>query len=110
MGDAIEPIYKRLGGEIRDMRIARGMTQGDLADAIGMSRGSVANTEVGRQRLMLHQIAEIADVLGVPFGDLVIEARSASGGAQYRVQIAAQQERITALENQIRRAKLALGE
>lgn len=52
------------GQLLRDMRLARSWTQQDLADAIGYSRTSITNMEVGRQVVTFDVICNAADVLG----------------------------------------------
>jgi DNA-binding XRE family transcriptional regulator len=47
------------------------MTQGRLATAVGLSRTSITNIERGRQKIFLHTLADVADVLGVQLHDLV---------------------------------------
>lgn len=47
------------------------MTQDDLAGKIELSRSSLANIEIGRQRLPLFSIYQIAEALGVDVMDLL---------------------------------------
>ena len=61
----LEPIYRRLGRKIRKLRIRRGITQGDLADRVGLERTSVVNIEAGRQRILLHDVKAFAVALRV---------------------------------------------
>lgn len=61
------------GSEIRKMRERRGLTQLQLADAVGMSRTSITNIEQGNQRLAVTALAAIAEALQA---DLFIELRS----------------------------------
>ena len=61
-----EPIYDQVAARIKTLREAAGMTQAELAEEIGLSRTSLVNIEQGRQRVMLHQLQEIAEILGVP--------------------------------------------
>ena len=58
--------YVLFGEAVRDARIALGMTQQDLADKVKQSRGSIANIEVGRQRVLLADVFIYAKVLKVP--------------------------------------------
>jgi len=60
---AADRIYKRFGTQVRDRREALGLTQLQLSARIGLTRGSVANIEAGRQSVMLHQFLAIAAAL-----------------------------------------------
>ncbi len=55
----IEPVYKRIGQELKKMREKREYLQQEVGDALGLTRVSVGNIEAGRQRLMLHQILDL---------------------------------------------------
>jgi transcriptional regulator with XRE-family HTH domain len=68
-----EPFYGELGARVREWRVRRGMTQGDLGTRLTppVTRASIANLEVGKQRVLAHTLAQLADVLGVGIGDLV---------------------------------------
>lgn len=61
----LEPCYIRLGKAIVEARVEVGMTQGQLAQKIGISRPSLANMELGRQRILLHHLFMIEKALGV---------------------------------------------
>jgi transcriptional regulator with XRE-family HTH domain len=61
----ISRLYFELGFRIRIAREAKHIRQQTLADHIGLSRGSVANIELGRQRPGLHVIYQIASALSV---------------------------------------------
>lgn len=69
--DAVEPIYSALGAAVLEQRMLAGWTQQDLAGQVGLSRASIANVELGRQRLMLHQIVALADAFSMPVGTLL---------------------------------------
>lgn len=60
-----EPCYVRLGKAIAEARIETGLTQGQLAKKIGVSRPYIANMENGRQRIYLHYIFALEKVFGV---------------------------------------------
>lgn len=59
----VEKIYIVIGRNIRKARIVMGMTQGTLSIKTGLSRASVANTELGRQRVSLHHLVVFAKAL-----------------------------------------------
>ena len=54
-----------LGGRIRDLRKASGMTQEDLADKAGLHSTYVGGIERGERNVSIDNIAKIAKGLGV---------------------------------------------
>ena len=66
-----EVIYQETGRLIRNAREARRMSQERLAVAVGLSRTSITNIEKGRQKLLLHTLADIAVVLGIGLHELL---------------------------------------
>lgn len=60
---SVEPIYAEIGLLIRARRKEVGLTQGQLADALEVSRPSIVNIEHGRQRLLIHSLYDFAEVL-----------------------------------------------
>jgi len=61
----IEVTYKMVGLRIRQIRETLGLTQVELAKRVKMSRPALVNIELGRQRIMLHDIEIIAQAFGV---------------------------------------------
>lgn len=61
----------RTGERIREARRARGLTQQDLADAVGVSRSAVAQWETQRAGQIQANLTRIAAVLGVSLGFLL---------------------------------------
>lgn len=59
------PVYVSFGEALRTLRKKAGMTQEDLATAIGLSRASIANIECGRQQVMLGDLYEYSRIFGV---------------------------------------------
>lgn len=53
------------GRNLKRLREAKGLTQQQLADLIGLSRTSVTNQEAGRQSTPWATLMLLADVLGV---------------------------------------------
>lgn len=56
-------IYREVGAAVASRRKVLGLTQSQLADRLNTSRASVANIEVGRQKIMLHQVYALAECL-----------------------------------------------
>lgn len=63
MSKPIEPVYRQIGGRIEQIRRILDITQEQLAQRVGMSRGSVANIEIGRQRMLLDDVEKFAAAL-----------------------------------------------
>jgi transcriptional regulator with XRE-family HTH domain len=62
----VEPCYQIIGERLRRYRLKKGMTQVEVADALGyIGRGAMANIETGRQRIMLHNVVAIAKYMGI---------------------------------------------
>ena len=59
------------GERIRRSRLARGMTQADLAAAVGVSRSAVAQWETDRAGQVRGNLGRIANALGVAVGYLL---------------------------------------
>ena len=54
-----------VGDYIADLRLSRGLTQLDVAKALGMRDAAVSAIELGRNSLPPERMAEMADILGV---------------------------------------------
>lgn len=64
MSEQIELVYRQFGIKIEAMRQNIGINQKELADRVGMSRGSIANIETGRQRVLLADVEVFAKAFG----------------------------------------------
>src|SRR5438552_1019421 len=65
---AADSLYLLLGRRIAEARSKRsggGWSQGQLAKACHLTRGSIANIEIGRQRAPFHTIWQIGAALGI---------------------------------------------
>ena len=63
----IETVYAGFGMRIRIIREALGITQLELSERLPkgvLTRTSIVNIEVGRQRVLLHHVVEFAHALG----------------------------------------------
>lgn len=56
-------LYRRLGRAVAERRQELDLTQSDVAEKLGLSRASLANLENGRQRILLHQLFALVNVL-----------------------------------------------
>ena len=68
-----EPFYRHLGERIARARLAKGMSQATLAEALvpKLTRASIANIEMGKQRVMAHALIQIAGALNLDLNELV---------------------------------------
>jgi transcriptional regulator with XRE-family HTH domain len=65
------PFYRELGERLRRARQSARLSQGRLADSVGMSRSSIANIERGRQPVYIHALVGIAKELQTPVLNLI---------------------------------------
>ena len=56
---------------IRDIRQARGMTQKELADRLGVNQSMISDYEIGKVDLSLTKAVKIADILECDLNDLL---------------------------------------
>jgi transcriptional regulator with XRE-family HTH domain len=71
-----QPFYKEVGRRIREARLQRQprLTQQGLADLVSLTRTSITNVEKGRQKFLLHTLADIAKALDVDPASLLPES------------------------------------
>jgi transcriptional regulator with XRE-family HTH domain len=60
-----EAVYRQIGAKIEHTRQVLGWTQLELAKKMAMSRGSIANIELGRQRILLHDVEHFAAIFNM---------------------------------------------
>ncbi|MFE6126661.1 helix-turn-helix domain-containing protein [Streptomyces sp. NPDC056437] len=72
----IGDLYRSLGQQVREARLARGVTQGALAVAVGLTRASITNLESGAQRLQVHTLIAVSQALNIDPADLISRALS----------------------------------
>jgi transcriptional regulator with XRE-family HTH domain len=68
-----EPFYSALGKRISEVRERRGLSQARLGEMLKppVTRGSIANVESGKQRVLAHTLVDLAAALGVSVSDLL---------------------------------------
>jgi transcriptional regulator with XRE-family HTH domain len=64
-------VYKHIGEVIRQRRKQLGWRQHHLAARLGISRGSLANIEIGQQGVLVHQLYRFAEALNLPATDFL---------------------------------------
>lgn len=67
----MDQLYREIGRTLRQRREGAGLTQGDIATRVGLSRTSITNIEQGRQHVTLHVLYALADAVGSKPGDLL---------------------------------------
>ncbi|WP_193103324.1 helix-turn-helix domain-containing protein [Brachybacterium sp. FME24] len=67
-----EPLKKVLGVQVRDLRLARRLSQEGLAEELGVSTRYLAGIERGERNLTLDSIDALADQLQVEAQSLII--------------------------------------
>jgi transcriptional regulator with XRE-family HTH domain len=73
----------QIGARIRDIRRERGMTQEELAAAVGVSRSAVAQWETGRAGQITGNLTRIATILQVGVEHLMYgESKQQAGEAR----------------------------
>jgi len=61
----------KLGKNLKRIRTAKGITQGDIVRKLGMGRGFISNIENGKANPTLSTIAKLAEAIGVSVGELM---------------------------------------
>lgn len=74
------PQYKAFLDRLREARVDAGVTQAELAQALGRSQTWVSKCELGERRVDVVELKEIADVLGKEVGWFVVRAAGGSDG------------------------------
>jgi transcriptional regulator with XRE-family HTH domain len=71
--DDVSGFYEEVGRRIRAARkrVSPRMTQQGLANLAALTRTSITNVEKGRQKVLLHTLADIATALQVEPGSLL---------------------------------------
>jgi transcriptional regulator with XRE-family HTH domain len=62
---------EKLGNNLKRIRTKKGITQGDIARSLGVSRGFVSNIENGKTNPTLATIARLANAIGVTSDELL---------------------------------------
>ena len=71
MTSSASPSLVEIGTRVRNARVLAGLTQEDLAAAIGLSRKTVSRVELGHHAVSVVGLLSLARTLGVPPGVLL---------------------------------------
>jgi len=77
----MEKILKEIGERVRKARVAKGLSQAQLADALKISPPHMSNIEMGKHAMNVTTLYQICELLGVS-ADWIIRS-SNSEGKQY---------------------------
>lgn len=67
---------QRFGANLKRLRIARGLSQADLAAALELSAPAISGWEKGRAKPKPDRLTALASLLGVPVSQLLVEMAS----------------------------------
>ena len=70
--------HKRIGRQIRELRIRRGWKQYELAEKVGMSRPAICNIEAGKRSLTLNTLKRFCEVFEIDISYFGIETNNFS--------------------------------
>jgi transcriptional regulator with XRE-family HTH domain len=65
--------WVEVGSRVREARVAAGLSQGQLADRMGLERTMLAKVESGDRRLDALELYRLSDVLALPIAHFVVE-------------------------------------
>ena len=62
---------KKLGQNMKKIRLAKQMSQGDICRKLGLGRSYISNVESGKNNPTLSTITKLAQALGVKIEELI---------------------------------------
>ena len=68
--------HKKIGRQIRELRLSRGWKQYELADKVGLSRPAICNIEAGKRSLTLNTLKRFCEVFGIDISYFGIETNN----------------------------------
>lgn len=89
--------FKLLGGRVAQLRKAQGLTQVQLAEALDISQQVVASYEIGRRRIPVSMLPQLARALAVGVDELLGESAKARARRGPAPVLARHMERISEL-------------
>ncbi len=64
---------KKIGKNLRIMRVKKEISQAALAEALGVAQGHYSNIELGKRQLSLHLLAKICELFGVNPAEIIAD-------------------------------------
>jgi len=80
MSKRIEPVDKLVGQNIRIFRMAKGISQTELGNSVGVTFQQIQKYEKGANRVGSSRLAKIAAILKVPISNFFDNSASGSDG------------------------------
>ena len=69
----MENEFKVLGRKVKFLRIEKGISQTDMAEAIGLSQTNLSNMESGRTAITTQNLFKMREVLGCKMRDFFVD-------------------------------------
>ncbi|MFH1150025.1 MAG: helix-turn-helix transcriptional regulator [Actinomycetota bacterium] len=79
-------IYREIGKRIQKAREEAGLSQEELASALGITQSALSNYELGKRRLYLANLEQLAGVLERPLSYFMEEEKPAGPGDGRRLE------------------------
>jgi transcriptional regulator with XRE-family HTH domain len=95
--NSLRVVQDELGSRVAQLRKDHGLTQVQLAEALGISQQMVASYEVGRRRIPVSMLQPLAQALTVDLDGLLGSTAKANAKRGPMPALARQMERISAL-------------
>lgn len=67
---------ERIGSQLKELRIARGWRQVEVADKVGLSRSAISNIEAGKRALTLSTLKKFCEVFKIDVSYFDIETEN----------------------------------
>lgn len=112
MSKRVQAVDEAVGKRVRLLRLARSLSQSELASQIGVSFQQVQKYERGTNRMSASKLVAIADTLGVSVSDLFGDASNGGlgkpGALPIAVDVALMRTLSEMKDDKLKRAVLAL--
>ena len=83
---------KKIGKNLKIMRIKKELSQAALAEALGVAQGHYSNIELGKRQLSLHLLAVICEMFGVNPAEIIADIDDEGGTVSLEPEATAEKE------------------